>query len=79
MIVIQSFLGFVECETTSKNRVNPSTIKSIPEDNVLTSLIVYSTLFSTGQSCLESLGLEIYNDIPIPNIISANKEKRFIG
>ena len=54
-------------------------VKSIPEDYVLTSLIAYETSFSTRQRRLESLGLEIYNDIPIPKIVSANKEKRLIG
>ena len=54
-------------------------IKSIPEDNILTGLIAYAMSVSTRQSWMESLGLEIYNDITIPKIISANKEKGLIG
>jgi hypothetical protein len=78
MEIIQSPLGLVECEAASKNRVNPPTIKTIPEDNILTSLIAYSTSVNTGQSWSEILGLEIYNDISIPKIISADEEKGFI-
>jgi hypothetical protein len=79
MIVIQSSLSLVECEVASKNRVNPTMIKSIPEDNILTSLVSYLTSVNTGQSGLEILGLEIYNDITIPKIIGVDEEKGFIG
>jgi hypothetical protein len=54
------------------------TIESIPEDNILTSLVVYSTPVRTRQIGLESLGLEIYDDITIPKIIRTNEEKGFI-
>ena len=54
------------------------TIKSIPEDNILTALVAYSTLVSTGQIGPESLGLEIYDDISIPKIIKTNQKKGFI-
>jgi hypothetical protein len=79
MAVIQSSLGFVECEAASKNGVNPPTIKSIPEDNILMSLVSYSMSVNTRQSWPESLGLEIYDDISIPKIIGADEEKGFIG
>jgi hypothetical protein len=54
------------------------TIKSITEDNILTGLVAYSTVISTRQIGLESLGLEIYDDISIPKIIRTNQEKGFI-
>ena len=54
-------------------------IKSITEDNTLMGLVAYSTPVSTGQIGMESLGLEIYDDITIPKIINADEEKRFIG
>jgi hypothetical protein len=54
-------------------------IKSIPEDNILTYLVAYSTSVSTRQSWPESLGLEIYDDITIPKIIRANEEKGVFG
>ena len=78
MAVIESFLGFIEREAASKNGVNPSTIKSIPEDNILMSLVAYLTMVSTGQIRLESIGLEIYDDISVPKIIETNHEKGFI-
>ena len=79
MAIIQIFLGFIKCEATSKNKVNPPTIKSIPKDNILTGLVAYSTSVSTRQSWPESLGLEIYDDITIPKIIIDDEEKGFIG
>jgi hypothetical protein len=79
MAVIQRSLDFVECEVVSKDGFNPLTIKSIPEDNILMSLVSYSTSVSTRQSWLKSLGLEIYDDITIPKFISANEENGFIG
>ena len=63
MAVIQGFLGFVKHEATSKNGVNPMMIKSITEDNILTGLVAYSTMVIAKQIGLESLGLEIYDDI----------------
>jgi hypothetical protein len=46
MAVIQGFLGFIKCEAASKNGVNPTTIKSITEDNILMGLVAYSTTVS---------------------------------
>jgi hypothetical protein len=62
-----------------KNGVNPMTIKSIIKDNILMGLVAYSTTISTRQIGPESIGLEIYDDISIPNIIRTNQEKGFIG
>jgi hypothetical protein len=78
MTFIQGFLGFVKCEAALKNGVNPTTIKSITEDNILTGLVAYSTMVSARQIGLESLGLEIYDDIPIPKVIETDQEKGFI-
>jgi hypothetical protein len=41
-------------------------------------LVAYSTSVSSGQIGLESLGLEIYDDIAIPKIIGTNEENGFI-
>ena len=79
MTIIQGFLGFVKREAASKNGVNPTTIKSITEDNILTSLVAYSTTVSDRKIGLESLGLEIYDDISIPKVIGTDPEKGFIG
>jgi hypothetical protein len=62
--VIQSFLGFVKGEVASKNGINPLTIKSITEDNILMGLVVYAMVVSARKIKLESLGMEIYDDIP---------------
>jgi hypothetical protein len=78
MVVIQGFLGFVKCKEASKNRVNPTTIKSITEDNILMGLVAYSTAVSARQIGPESLGLEIYDDISVPKVIGTNQEKGFI-
>jgi hypothetical protein len=78
MAVIQGFLGFIKREATSKNRVNPTTIKGITEDNILTCLVEYLTEVRARQIGLESLGLEIYDDISIPNVIGTDQEKGFI-
>jgi hypothetical protein len=69
MAVIQGFLVFVKCDVVSKNGVNPTTIKSITEDNILTGLVAYSTTVSARQIGWKSLGLEIYDDVSIPNVI----------
>jgi hypothetical protein len=79
MAVIQGFLGFVKCEASSKNGVNPMMIKSITEDNILTGLVAYATMVSARQIGPESLSLEIYNDIPIPKVIGTDQKKGFIG
>jgi hypothetical protein len=78
MEIIQGFLGFVKCEATSKNGVNPTTIKSITKDNILTGLVVYLTAVCARQIGSESLGLEKYDDISIPKVIKINQEKGFI-
>jgi hypothetical protein len=54
------------------------TIKSITEDNILTDLVAYRTAVSARKIRLESLGLEIYDDIPIPKVIETDQEKGFI-
>ena len=72
MEVIDDFLGFIKREAASKNGVNPMTIKSITEDNILTGLVVYLTKVGTRQIEPEILGLEIYDDISIPKIIRTN-------
>jgi hypothetical protein len=41
----------------------------------MTCLITDMTLFITGQIRPESLSLEIYNDISVPNIVGTDKEK----
>jgi hypothetical protein len=79
MAVIQSFLSLVIGETLSKNGVNPTTIKSVTEDNVLTGLVTYATTVSARQIRPESLSLEIDNDIPIPKVIRTDQKKGFIG
>jgi hypothetical protein len=79
MAVIQDFLGFIKCEASLKNRVNPTTIKSITEDYILTGLVTYSTTVNARKIGQESLSLEIYNDIPIPKVIRTDKKKGFIG
>jgi hypothetical protein len=78
MVVIEGFLGFVKCEAASKKKVDPTTIKSITEDNILTGLVAYSTAVSTRQIGAKILGLEIYDDISVPKIIRTNQEKGFI-
>jgi hypothetical protein len=45
------------------------TIKSVTEDNILTGLVMYMTMLSARQIGLESLILEINNDISIPKVI----------
>jgi hypothetical protein len=79
MAVIQGFLGFIKREAASKNGVDPTMIKSITEDNILTGLVAYSTAVSARQIGPEGLGLEIYNDISIPKVIGTDQEKGFIG
>ena len=79
MAVIQSFLSFIIGETSSKNGVNPTAIKNVTEDNVLTSLVTYAMMISARQIGLESLSLEIDNDIPIPKVIRNDHKKGFIG
>jgi hypothetical protein len=79
MVVIEGFLGFVKCEAKLKNRVNPTMIKSIIEDNILTSLVAYSMMVNARKIGPESLGLEIYDDISVPKVIKTNQEKGFIG
>jgi hypothetical protein len=78
MAVIEGFFGFVKREATSKNRVNPTMVKSITEDNILMGLVVYSTMVSTRQVGMEILGLEIYDDISVPKVIQTNQENGFI-
>jgi hypothetical protein len=79
MTFIQGFLSFVKCEEVSKNRVNPTMIKSITEDNILAGLVAYLMIVSARQIGLESLGLDIYDDISIPKVIGTDQEKGFIG
>jgi hypothetical protein len=79
MAVIQGFLGFVKREVASKNEVNSMMIKSITEDNTLTGLVAYSMAVSARKIGLESLGLEIYDNISIPKVIETDQEKGFIG
>ena len=62
-----------------KNGVNPTTIKSIIEDNILTVLVAYSTAVNATQIGPKILGLEIYDDIFVPKVIRTNQEKRFTG
>jgi hypothetical protein len=78
MPVILGFLGFVKCEAASKNGVNPTTIESITEENILMGLVAYSTVVNTRQIGPKILGLELYDDIFVPNIIGTNQEKGFI-
>jgi hypothetical protein len=79
MAVIQGFLSFVKCEVVSKNRVNPMTINSITEDNILTGLVAYSMAVSAKQIGMKSLGLEIYDDVSVPKVIGMDQENGFIG
>jgi hypothetical protein len=41
----------------------------------MTCLLTDTTAFGTRQSRPESLSLEIYNDISVPNIVITDKEK----
>jgi hypothetical protein len=79
MAVIQGFLGFIKGETSSKDGVNPTALKSVTKDNILTGLVTYSTAVSARQIGPESLSLEIYNDIPIPKVVGTDQEEGFIG
>ena len=74
MTVIQGFLSFVKCEATSENGVNPMTIKSITEDNILMGLVAYSMVVNARQIGPERLSLEIYDDIPIPKVKNDQKK-----
>jgi hypothetical protein len=76
---IQSFLSFIIGETSLKNGFNPMTIKSVTEDNLLTDLVTYVMTVSARKIRLESLSLEIYNDIPIPKVIRTDQKKGFVG
>jgi hypothetical protein len=55
------------------------TIKSITKDNILTGLVAYAMTVSARQIGLERLGLEIYDDIPIPKVIGTYQKNGFIG
>jgi hypothetical protein len=79
MEIIQGFLGFVKSEASEKNGVNPTTIKSITKDNILMGLVTYSMAVNTRKIGIESLILEIYNDISIPKVIETDQKKGFIG
>jgi hypothetical protein len=76
--VIQIFLSFIIGETSSKNGVNPMTIKSVTKDNVLTGLVTDATMVSAEQIGLKSLSLEIDNDISIPKVIRTDQKNGFI-
>ena len=75
MEIIQNPLGLFKSQTTTEDRVNASTVENIVEDEIMTCLIMNTTSFIIGQGGPESLSLEIYNDIFIPNIVGTNKEK----
>jgi hypothetical protein len=79
MAVIQGFIGFIKGETSSKHGVNPTMIKSVAEDTILIGLVTYSTMVSARQIGLESMSLDIYNDIPIPKVVGTDQEEGFIG
>jgi hypothetical protein len=76
--VIQSFLSFIVGETSSKNGINTMVIKGITKDDVLTGLIPYTTTICTRKIRLESLSLEIYDDIFVPYVIRTDQKKGFV-
>jgi hypothetical protein len=78
MAVIQGFLSLIIGETSSKNGVNPTTIKSVAEDNILTGLVTYATMVISKQSGLKILILEINNDISIPKVNKADQKEGFV-
>jgi hypothetical protein len=73
--VIQIFLGLIKGETTSQYRVNTTVIKSVIENDVLTGLIMDATTIFTREVWLDSLSLEINENISIPSIIRTDKKK----
>jgi hypothetical protein len=78
MAVVQCFLSLIIGKTSLKNGVNPTPIKSVTEDNIPTSLVTYMTTVSARQIELESLSLEINNDISIPKVIIIDQKKGFV-
>jgi hypothetical protein len=77
--VIQSFLGLIKGETASKYRVNTMTIKSVIENDVLMGLLAGAMMVYTREVWLESLSLEINDNISISSIIRTDQKKGFIG
>jgi hypothetical protein len=75
---IQIFLNLIIGETASKNRVNTMAIKSVTINYVLTGLIPYTTMVCVRKVRLESLSLEIDNNISIPRIIRTDQKNGFI-
>jgi hypothetical protein len=76
--VIQSFLNLIIGETLLKNRVNTMVIKSAPENDVLVGLISYTMTVCARKVRLESLNLEIDDNISIASIIRTYQKKGFI-
>jgi hypothetical protein len=78
MVFIQSFLSLIIGETSLKNRVNPTMIESVIEDKILMGLVMYTTTVSAREVRLESLSLEINNDISILKVIETNQKEGFV-
>jgi hypothetical protein len=53
-------------------------VKGITKDDVLMGLIPYTTMIYTRKIRLESLSLEIDDDISIPYIIRTDQKKGFV-
>jgi hypothetical protein len=79
VIFIQSFLSFIVDETSSKNRINTTVVKGIIEDDVLSGLdiICDDDLYWISRA-MESLSLEIDNNIFVPYVIIIDQKNGFV-
>jgi hypothetical protein len=78
MTVIESFLSFIIGKTLLKYGINNTAVKGITKDNVLTGLIPNATTIYTRNIEPESLGLEINDNVSIPDVVKTYQKERLI-
>ena len=78
MEIIQHMLNFLMGEASSKNRINPTSIQDIIQDEVVFHVVTDMVVIVMGYIWLKYLCLEINKKISIPWISSAYQQNELI-
>ena len=72
--IIQHMFNLLMGEVSPENRINPTSIQGIIQDEVIFHVVTDTAAIITGKMQLKYLCLELNKKISIPRISSANQE-----
>jgi hypothetical protein len=76
--IIQDLVGFIDGKTSPKDGIDPSSVKNVPDEEVLKSLMENASMIITREVRSKILCTKVDEEVVVPGVIGGNEEEVFV-